>query len=160
MLKQWSSFLWNRTLVAFVDYKCNKSSVPEKNYFIASGDNRMRTLHQTMCYLMVLYNSNHFKHLRIGICSYHLLQLVSTSPIYLMLKPQLNWHSTCLFSASCAITVILAIYSMSQSKINRKLANLEVSLTKIDMNEGYATQSNLKSNSPLYWTEENNLVPF
>ena len=48
---------------------------------------------------------------------------------------------------------------MAQSKFNRELANLGVSLANIDMNEGYATQCNKKSNLPLHGAGENNLPP-
>ena len=48
---------------------------------------------------------------------------------------------------------------MTQSKVSRKLAILRASLTSIYKNEGYATQSKSKIDSPLYGTGENNLLP-
>ena len=87
-----------------------------------------------------------------------LLQLVSTSPISFIPKPQLNWHYASLLSASNLITVILAIHSIGQSNIIKELANLGVSLTIVDMNESYAMQSKLRNNSLLYGEGEHNLV--
>ena len=93
-----------------------------------------------MCQFVGLINSNDFNHLTIGTCSYSLLQLVSTSHKYCILKPQLDQHYASLFSAPSLIKVTLTIYNMVQSMINRELANLGVSLTNICLNEGYATQ--------------------
>ena len=45
---------------------------------------------------------------------------------------------------------------MAQSKVIRELANLGVSHANVDMN---ATQSKLKTNSPLHGWGENNLLP-
>ena len=92
-----------------------------------------------MCLLAGLINSNDFKHLTIGTCSYCLLQLVSTSPIYLIFQPKVNWHSASVFSASSLIIVTSEIYKMAQSKVNRELTDLGVSLTNIDTNKGCAT---------------------
>ena len=87
-----------------------------------------------------------------------LLQLASTSPIYFILKPRLNWHLANLFSASSLITVTLIICNMAQSKVNKELAN-RVSLTNIDLNESYAAWDKWKSNSPLHGEGENSLLP-
>ena len=46
---------------------------------------------------------------------------------------------------------------MAQSKVNRELANPGVSHTKIEMNEGYVTQSKSRTNSPLHGG--NSLLP-
>ena len=75
---------------------------------------------------------------------------MGASPIYFILKPQPNQHSTSPFSASSLVTVILAIYNIAQSKVYRELANLGVSHTNVEMNEGYATQSKSRTNSPLH----------
>ena len=48
---------------------------------------------------------------------------------------------------------------MVQSKVNRELATLGVSITDINMNDPYATQSKSKTNSSLYGFGENNLLP-
>ena len=99
--------------------------------------------------LLVIFNSKNFKHVTIG-TYYYLLQLMTTSPIYFTFKPQLNWHSASLFSAYSLITVILAICSMAQSKVNWKLANLGVSQTNTDMNKAYATQSKSRTKLTLH----------
>ena len=49
---------------------------------------------------MGFFNWNDLKHLTIGTCSYCLLQLVVTSPMYFILKPQLNQNAASLFTAS------------------------------------------------------------
>ena len=48
---------------------------------------------------------------------------------------------------------------MAQSKVNRELDDVRGSLTNIDINVGYVTESKLKSNSPLHGVGENNLLP-
>ena len=85
-----------------------------------------------------LFNSTDFEHITIGTYSYYLLQLTSTPPIYSIFKLQLNWYSASLFSALSLITGTFILYNMSQSKFNRKLPNLGVSHSNVDMNEGYA----------------------
>ena len=83
----------------------------------------------------------------------------SISPIYFILKPQLKLQSSSLFSTSSLITGTLKIWNMAQPKVNRELANLGVNFTNIDINEGYATQSKSKCNTPLHRARENNLLP-
>ena len=56
-----------------------------------------------------------------------LLQLVSTSPIYFILKPQLNQHSASLFSAFSSITVTLK-FALLYNQMLIKPANLVVDL--------------------------------
>ena len=70
---------------------------------------------------------------------------MSISLIYFTLETQLNWHSASVFSTSSLIIVT-------------ELANLGVSLTNIDMKEGFGSQSKSKSNSPLHGAGENNLL--
>ena len=82
---------------------------------------------------------------------------MSMPPINFILKPKLNWHLVSLISASSLITVSLTICNTVQSKVSRNLADLGASLTNIDVNEGYATHSKLKANSPLCKVGENNL---
>ena len=57
------------------------------------------------------------------------------------------------------ITLTVAIYNIVQSKVNRGLANQGVIHTNVDMNESFATQSKLRTNSPLQGGGENNLLP-
>ena len=47
---------------------------------------------------------------------------------------------------------------MTQSNVNRKLANLGVSLINVDASKGYLTQSKSKTNSPLHGVRDNNLL--
>ena len=108
---------------------------------------------------MGLIYSNDFKYLIICTCCFCLLQLMSTSPSYFIFKPHLNRWSASLSSAASSITVILAMYNITQSKVNRQLVNLRISLPNVNMNEGYATQSKLKTSSPLHWVGESNLLP-
>ena len=108
---------------------------------------------------MALFNSNNFKHITISTYSYCLLQLMSTLPIYFILKPELNQHSANLCSASSLIKVTLPIYNMAQSKVNRELGNLGVSHTNVLMNKCYATQNKLRIKSPLHGVGKNNFLP-
>ena len=48
---------------------------------------------------------------------------------------------------------------MTQSKVNRELADLGTDLTCTNMNEGYATQNKSKDNSPICRACENNMLP-
>ena len=47
---------------------------------------------------------------------------------------------------------------MAQPKVNKELAGLGVTCTNVDKNEDYATQSKLRTNSPLHGARENNWV--
>ena len=85
-----------------------------------------------------LINSNDFKHPIIGTCLNCLLQSVNTSPVHVIPKLQLKLHSASLFSTSILITLTLTSSKMSQTKVNRELANLGVKFTDIDTNKGYA----------------------
>ena len=88
--------------------------------------------HVNLWYYLIQMTSNT---LQLAPVPYHLFQLVSTLPIYFIHKSQLNWHSASLFSTSSLITATLAICNMAESKVNRELAHLGVSVTNIDMNE-------------------------
>ena len=83
---------------------------------------------------------------------------MQSSPIYFILECQLNLHSVSQFSASNLIIDTLPFYNMAKSKVTRNLANLGVSVTNVDMNEGYSPQSKLRTNSTLHWVGENNLL--
>ena len=95
----------------------------------------MLQINKRICSLEGLVNLYNFNHLTFGTCFYCLLQLVSTSPIYFILKPELNSHFTSLFSTFISITVTLEICkscTMVPAKVNRELTNLGADLTRPD----------------------------
>ena len=71
---------------------------------------------------------------------------MSILPIYFTLKPQINWNSVSLFSAS---SLKSHFSNQPDGTVNMELANLGATLTNVNMNEGFATQSKLKTNLPL-----------
>ena len=108
---------------------------------------------------MGLIHSDNFQHLTVATYFYYVLQLASTSPIYFILKSELNQQSASLFSCFQFDNSPLEICIMVQSKVNGQLANLGADLTNTIRNEGYVTWSKLKHNSPLHGTGKKYLLP-